>query len=235
MLMGHYGLAVWDTQRGKKEPLIALWQAFLAVQAIDIVFAVLAIFGIEGTIMKNGAPFFYIPWSHSLVGSIFISLCAGAFFYFLKPETGKKGFWVITALAFSHWILDFVVHRPDLALYPGSSQFFGLSFWDYPVAAFFLEIGLLFFGLLYWVRATYAVSIIYRIAPWALFIFMSVLQFLFITQPGLHLQAGTFDPNSQPQGATLGVSALFGFAVVAFLIGLIERGRYPLYGSSSSI
>lgn len=234
MLMGHYGLAVWDSQRGKKEPLIALWQAFLAVQAVDIVFAILALFGIEGTIMKNGAPFFNIPWSHSLLGSVIISLCAGALFYFLKPETAKKGFWVVTALAFSHWILDLVVHRPDLALYPGSRQFFGLSFWDYPIAAFFLEIGLLFFGLLYWVRVTSPVSKIYQIAPWALFVFLVVLQFLFITRPGLHLQAGTFDPSSQPQGVALGTSILLGFAVVTFLIGFIERGRPSLYASPSS-
>ena len=86
MFMGHYGPAVWDAQRGKGEPLIALWQAFLAVQAVDIVFAVLAIVGVEGTVMKNGQPFFDIPWSHSLLTSLLISLFRRRIYFCLDPK-----------------------------------------------------------------------------------------------------------------------------------------------------
>ncbi len=234
MFMGHYGPAVWDSRRGKTVPLISLWQAFLAVQAVDIIFAVLAILGIEGTVMKNGLPFFDIPWSHSLLSAIVISLAAGAVFRHFKPQSGMKGFWIIAALAFSHWLLDLVVHRPDLSIYPGGSQLFGFGFWNYVVPSFILEIGLLFIGLFYWVRVTRAKNSFYNIAPWGLYAFMVALQFAFITLPGLQLQRGIFDPSAQPQGAFLGVSALFVFGLLALLIGLIERGRPSNYALSSS-
>ncbi len=225
MFMGHYGPAVWDSQRGKTKPIIALWQGFLAVQAVDIVFALLAILGVEGTIIQNDQPFFNIPWSHSLLTAILISLMTGLIFYRAKPILGKKGFWIIVMLAFSHWVLDLIVHRPDLPLYPSSSLVFGFGFWNYPLAAYAMEMGLLAAGLLYWVRVTRAQSVFYSLAPWGLFIFMGVIQYIFITQPGLDLQAGQFDLESQMQGAALGVSALLTFILLALMIGVIERGR----------
>jgi len=66
MFIGHYGPAVWDTQRGHGVPLITLWQGFVAVQALDFTAGVLTLFGLEGTRMVNDAPFLHIPWSHSL-------------------------------------------------------------------------------------------------------------------------------------------------------------------------
>lgn len=229
MFMGHYGPAVWDTQRGKGLPLIALWQAFLAVQAIDIVFACLAMFGLEGSIMKDGMPFFDIPWSHSLLTSLLISVLAGCLFRVLKPAAGAKGFWVITALAFSHWVLDFIVHRPDLPLYPGGELYLGLGLWNFPWTAFVLEIGLLLIGFAYWMRVTKPRSRIYTIAPFLLFTFMVAVQFVFITKPGLDLQAGIFDMASQPQGVALGVSGLFAFALLTGLVALIEQGRPSIH------
>lgn len=234
MFMGHYGPAVWDTQRGRTVPLIALWQAFLAVQAVDIVFAVLAIFGLEGTVMKNGEPFFNIPWSHSLLSSILISLVAGLIFWMLNRKGGAKGFFIITLLAFSHWILDLIVHRPDLPLYPGGELNLGFAIWNYPLLAFALEIGLLLVGFVYWMGVTKPKSILYSLAPLLLFFFMCVIQFAFITKPGLDLQAGQFDMNSQPQGLFLGVSALLTFALLAAIIGWIERGRPSKFADLSN-
>jgi len=82
MFMGHYGPAVWDTQRGKGEVLVPLWMGFLAVQFMDIVFALLAIFGLEGeTRMVDGMPLFTIPYSHSLVSAMILAFgfdCASA-------------------------------------------------------------------------------------------------------------------------------------------------------------
>ena len=64
--MGHYAPAVWDTQRGKGVVLVPVWMAFLAVQFMDIIFACLAMVGIEGeTRMIGGEPYFTIPYSHS--------------------------------------------------------------------------------------------------------------------------------------------------------------------------
>lgn len=226
MFIGHFGPAAWDTQRGRGEPIVKLWQGFLAVQAVDILWAFLVILGIEGTAVNGaGEPIFNIGWSHSLVSSVMIALICGLVFLKLKPETGKRGFWIIAALVFSHWVLDLIVHRPDLAIYPGSETLLGFGFWNYPIPAFILEAGLLAAGLFYWQRVTRAKSKAYDLAIWILFLVMVAIHYYAIVMPGLAVQAGTFDPSAGPQGAIMGITTLILFLGFAFLISRIERGR----------
>lgn len=226
MFIGHFGPAVWDTQRGHGKPIVTLWQGFLAVQAVDILWSILVIFGIEGSnLTAGGEPVFDISWSHSLLTSTIIALVCGFIFSKLKPEAGKRGFWIIAVLVFSHWVLDLIVHRPDLPLYPGGEMLLGFGFWNYPIPAFVLEAGLLGAGLLYWQRVTQAKSRAYDIAIWALFLLMVALHYYAIVMPGLAVQAGTFDPSAGPRGVALGLTTLTLFFGFAFCIGLIERGR----------
>lgn len=224
MFIGHYGPAVWDTQRGHNAPIIKLWQGFLAVQAMDIVTGFLVLLGVEGTRMVDGMPLFHIPWSHSLVGAIFIALVAGLIFKTLKPSTGKRGFWVVAILAFSHWPLDLLVHRPDLLLYPGATNPMGFSLWNFAWPSFLVEVLLLGGALAWWLRVSsgprwtvFATAI--------LFALMSAVHFGAITMVTLQVQAGTFDPSSQPQGPIAGVVMLTMFVVITALIGWIERYR----------
>ncbi|WP_051279181.1 hypothetical protein [Hellea balneolensis] len=226
MFIGHYGPAVWDTQRGKETPLVTLWQGFLAVQFIDIIWAVLTIFGIEGpSVAADGTPVFHIPWSHSLLTSLILAGFAGLMFRFFKPSAGSRGFWVIAGLVFSHWILDLIVHRPDLPLYPGGSLMLGFGFWNFPIAAYVLEMGLVFSGFLFWQRVTSAKSKRYDYALWAFFIVMAALQAYVILIPGLALQAGNFDASVGPRGPALGVTTLIIFFGMASIISWIEKGR----------
>jgi len=227
MFMGHYGPAVWDTQRGKGEVLVPLWMGFLAVQFMDVVFALMAIIGIEGeTRMVDGMPLFTIPYSHSLVSSLVLAAIGGLIFKLIRPKAGAKGFWVVFGLVFSHWVLDLIVHRPDLPLWPGSSIELGFGIWNWPILAFILEIGLLLAAFFYWMRVTTGPrsSVI---ALSVLFVFMVIMQFFIITAPGLQVQAGTFDPTAAPQGAALGISALFAYGILTAVIAWIEKRRIP--------
>lgn len=227
MFMGHYGPAVWDTQRGTGEVLVPLWVGFLAVQFIDIIFALFAIIGIEGeTRMVAGAPLFTIPYSHSLITALGWSLLGGLLFKFFRPKSGARGFWVVFGLVFSHWVLDLIVHRPDLPLWPGSTIELGLGVWNLPVVAFILEIGLLGAAFLYWMRVTTGPrsSVI---GLTALFIFMVALQYAFILVPGLQVQNETFDPAAGPHGTTLGGLMLFTYAILALWIAWVEKRRAP--------
>ena len=54
---------------------------------------------------------------------------------------------LVAVAVFSHWVLDFVVHRPDLPLYDDAAKL-GLGLWNYPVPAFLLEIVVLFGGMI---------------------------------------------------------------------------------------
>ncbi len=230
MFVGHYGPAVWDTQRGKGVPLIKVWQGFLAVQAMDILCGILIILGIEGNAtLVDGVTLFDIPWSHSLVTSLILAVCVGALFRVLKPSAGARGFWVIAGLVFSHWVLDLIVHRPDLALYPGSDVMMGFGLWNLPYIAFILEMALLGAALAFWQKVTTAKSKAYNIGLWAAFLFMGFLQVIFVLQPGLQVKAGTFAQSPGPEGPIAGVLFLTAFGTLAGIIALIERGRPSIY------
>jgi len=227
MFMGHYAPAIFDTQRGQGRVLVPVWMAFVAVQFMDIVFALLAMAGIEGeTRMIGGEPYFTIPYSHSLLTALGWAVVGGLIFKFIRPNSGVKGFWVVFGLVFSHWILDLIVHRPDLPLWPGSTTEFGLRVWNWPYLAFILEMGLLLAAFLYWVRVTTGPRS-GLLGLFGLFLLMGCLQFTFITIPGVHVQAGIFDPAAGPQGVTLGVLMLVTYAGLAAAIAWVERRRTP--------
>jgi len=232
MFIGHYGPAVWDTQRGHTAPMMKIWQGFLAVQAMDVTAGFLTIFGVEGTRIVDGAPLFHIPWSHSLVGAVIIALIAGLIFKTLKPAAGSKGFWVVALLAFSHWPLDLLVHRPDLTLYPGAGNPMGFGLWDYAWPTYWLEVLMLGGALIWWLRVTKGPRWTV-IATIFLFLAMSALHYAAITLPTLQVQAGTFDPSSQPHGPIAGVIMVTILAVVTGLIAWIEKYRPSRFTSVS--
>ena len=229
MFMGHYAPAVWDTQRGKGIVLVPVWMAFLAVQFMDIVFALLAMVGIEGeTRMIGGEPYFTIPYSHSLLTALGWAVIGGLIFKLMRPKSDAKGFWVVFGLVFSHWVLDLIVHRPDLPLWPGSTVELGLSVWNWPYLAFVLEMGLLLAAFIYWVRVTTGPRNS-LIGLTALFIFMCLIQFVFITAPGIQVQEGTFDPTVAPRGVMLGILMLVTYALLAAAIAWVEKRRTPKF------
>jgi len=182
--------------------------------------------------MVDGVPLFNIPWSHSLLGALVIAVLAGLIFRALKPSIGKKGFWVVAALAFSHWPLDLLVHRPDLPLYPGGEYLMGFSLWDYAWPSFLAE-GLLLGGaLMWWLKVTKGPRWT-TIATILLFGFMCALHYGAITLVTLQTQAGSFDPASQPQGTAAGIIMFTVLAVFAGLIALIERKRVPAFSPAN--
>jgi len=82
---------------------------------------------------------------------------------------------VVAALVPSHWVLDLVVHVPDLPLTPGGSARFGLGLWNWPVATMVVEAIVFFAGLLIYARATSARDRIGRYGFWSLAAFLIVL------------------------------------------------------------
>ena len=158
------------------------------------------------------APIFNIPYSHSLLSSIILSVIAGGFGYFTIGRT-KRVFWIIFSLTLSHWVLDWVVHRPDLPLYPGGVGY-GLGLWDYPVFSYSLEMSLVLAGTLFWVSKTRAQSGLYKVLPWVLFCLMAVFQYTFI-----------FTPPENPTPIMLGGLAGVTYIGLAGLIAWAESGR----------
>src|SRR4029077_10198718 len=48
-----------------------------------------------------------------------------------RMTTGRNGrvFLVLAALVVSHWVLDWITHRPDMPIYPGGAKY-GLGLWN---------------------------------------------------------------------------------------------------------
>lgn len=149
MFVGHYGVSF---AAKRAEQSIPLWVLFLAVQFLDVLWAPFILLGIEkvrivpGFTASNPFDLYYMPYTHSLVAAIFWS-CSGALGYKLlaRPPRWRAGA-IIGLAVFSHWVLDFIVHRPDLPLYDDSAKV-GLGLWNTPALAFGLEVALLFAGI----------------------------------------------------------------------------------------
>lgn len=224
MFIGHYGPAVYDVLRSGK---VKLWHAFLAVQAMDIVFCLFALVGMEGAAsVVNGDLVFNIPWSHSFVSAIVIAfLVASIYSLTHRGDRGsKRGYWTMWLLAFSHWPLDWLVHRPDLPIYPGGDLMMGLSLWDYAWPTYILEVGLLSAAIAFWLIKTKGPKWT-TIGAWVFVALLAVVQFFSITKTTLDQQAGTLDLAAMPSGVPFAVSGLIFYLFVATLIGWLESKR----------
>src|SRR5437879_11558326 len=81
-----------------------------------------------------------MPYTHSLVAALLWSLGAYVAYRAIRAFGASHRAALLVALAvFSHWVLDLVVHRPDLPLYDNVAKV-GLGRWNYPAPAFLLEV-----------------------------------------------------------------------------------------------
>jgi hypothetical protein len=154
MFVGHYGVSFAAKTLDRAMPL---WLLFLAVQWLDVMWAPLVLLGVEkvrivpGITASNPLDLYYMPYTHSLVAALLWSAAASAIY---RVVTGRKDAMAATVIAgavFSHWVLDFVVHRPDLPLY-GDTAKVGLGLWNNPALAFALEAALFFGGMYLYFR-----------------------------------------------------------------------------------
>ena len=149
MFVGHYGVSF---AAKRVDRTIPLWVLFLAVQFLDVLWAPCILLGLEkvrivpGITASNPLDLYYMPYTHSLVAALLWSCVGGFVYHFVVRPARRQASAVVGVAVFSHWILDFVVHRPDLPLYDDSAKV-GLGLWNAPVLAFGLEAALLFGGL----------------------------------------------------------------------------------------
>jgi FtsH-binding integral membrane protein len=87
----------------------------------------------------------------------------------------QKGAVIICFLVLSHWLLDFIVHRPDLPLAPGISTRVGLGLWNSVPGTILLE-GLIFIaGVSLYLRKTKAKNKTGTYTFWVLTALLSII------------------------------------------------------------
>jgi LexA-binding, inner membrane-associated putative hydrolase len=171
MFLGHYGLALATKRASKKTSLGTL---ILAAQWADLLWPVLLIAGVEqvrvtpGAMAAQSLTFVSYPYSHSLLMLIVWGAAFGGIYYAMRRFV--RGAWVVGALVVSHWVLDLVVHAPDLPLWPGSPMKVGLGLWNSVAGTYAVEYGLLLLGLLVYIRTTRATDRIGTYAFWGMIV-----------------------------------------------------------------
>ena len=156
MFVGHYGPALAGKSLRKSIPL---WVLFLAVQLLDVFWSIFVLLGIEkvrivpGITVTNPLDLYFMPYTHSLPAALLWSIAAGLIYKSVRSSDGWLAAQIVAGAVFSHWVLDLVVHRPDLALYDDTLKV-GLGLWNYPVIASTLEIASLFAGMYLYYRTT---------------------------------------------------------------------------------
>jgi len=174
MYVGHYAASL---ALKRFEKTASLGVLFLAVQLVDIVFFPLVLLGVERlNIVENFTPsthfeLVYMPYTHSLAAFLVWSGLAYALFRWVIVKSHRVA--VVVALAvMSHWLLDVIVHTPDLPLWNDASLKLGLGLWNNAIATYALEAVLLLAALWLYLRSTKAVK---RAGKYGMSVFVLVL------------------------------------------------------------
>jgi hypothetical protein len=205
MFIGHFGLAF---AAKRAAPRTSLGTTFVAAQLADLFWPIFLLIGAEQVRIMPAShnPFLTLdfvsyPWSHSLATQLIAGAALGAL-YFRITRYGV-GAIVVGLLVPSHWLLDLVVHVPDLPLYPGGTARLGFGLWRNPVATVIVELIVYSAGVLAYARTTRAKDRVGRYGLWSLVVFL------------LALYAASFGPPP-PSVRALAWTALIGWPLWAW-------------------
>lgn len=154
MFIGHYGVAYAAKTVAPRVPLAAY---FLAVQALDVLFSVFVLGGIEHMEIVhkytsyNPYRLYDMPITHSLVGSLGWAVAIGIVAAILRSPR-RESLWLGLAV-FSHFILDLPVHTPDLSIAGNDTAMLGLGLWNNVPLVLGLELLILMGGWLLFTRS----------------------------------------------------------------------------------
>ena len=170
MFLGHYALA-FGVKRLAPEVSLGTW--FLACQFADLLWPTLLLLGYEAVEIDPGntavTPLNFVryPYSHSLV---MLALWSALFALLYRAAKGWRpnAISVLSALVFSHFVLDFITHRPDLPITVSGSRRVGLGLWNSLTGTLAAESLMFIAGLVIYTSVTRARDRAGAIGLWSL-------------------------------------------------------------------
>lgn len=214
MFIGHFAPALVAAARPRAAGLGTL---FVAAQLVDIGFAALLISAAEamrvvpGITAMNPMDLYRMPYTHSLLGAALWGLIFGAIVWAAtRRRAAAIGAGVVVL---SHWLLDLLVHIPDLTLF-GAPPKLGFGLWNHPAIEMPIEIGLAGAALLYYARRTRGERGTVRL--WALAGLLVLFQAI-----------DWFGPKQAAYSIAIPATMLFAYAVLALSAWWAGRGRNP--------
>lgn len=159
MFAGHLGAGLLLK---RLEPKVGLGSLFLAAMLLDAVLWLLLPLGLES--LRLPADFarmsdlqFDFPYSHSLLASVLWSVAAALVWRMAlwRHASTPRGTAVIGLAVFSHFILDWLVHSPEIPVAGRNSPLPGLGLWKSSLPlAWCIESTLALAGAAAYLRAT---------------------------------------------------------------------------------
>jgi membrane-bound metal-dependent hydrolase YbcI (DUF457 family) len=178
VFLGHIAVGL----AGKRfAPRASLATLLFAPMFLDLLWPVFLLLGWEQVRVDPGNTAFTpldfqsYPWSHSLHMTLFWSGLVAVVFRAMTRDT-RGAVWVGCAVA-SHWVMDWITHRPDLPLWPGGPRV-GLGLWNSVAATFFVEIVLFVAGLWLYLRDTRPRGRRGRLSLWSFVAGVSLIYFI---------------------------------------------------------
>ena len=172
MFIGHFAVGFASKRFAPRANLAFLIAAPLVS---DILWPFFLLFGWERVRIDPGNTRFtpldlvWFPWSHSLLmTAVWATIFAALYYAITRYRAGASVIWLGVL---SHWILDWITHRPDMPLYPGSARY-GLGLWNSIPGTLIVELSMFAIGLWLYVLATRAKD---RIGRYAFFAYAALL------------------------------------------------------------
>jgi membrane-bound metal-dependent hydrolase YbcI (DUF457 family) len=213
VFIGHFALGFAAKRYAPKTSLGTL---FAATELADILFPLFVLLGWERVGFVGGSnPFLTIRLDHYQISHGLLALVGwGVVFALLYRWRTRyaRGAVVVALLVVSHWVLDFLTHRPDMPIWPGGPKV-GLELWASVPGTIIVE-GLMFgAGAAIYARATRARDAVGRIGLWGLVGLLAVLYVVSLL------------PSPSPSA---NVFAVVGLVLTVVLLGLavwVDRHR----------
>jgi hypothetical protein len=177
MFIGHFAVGF---AAKKLAPRTSVAVLLAATQLLDLLWPVFVLLGWENVRINPGntrftpLDFISYPWSHSLLMSVVWATAFALVYYLVSRESsGTIVFW---GCVVSHWVLDWITHRPDMPLYPGGPRL-GLGLWNSVAGTMIVELVMFTAGLWIYVRTTKASD---RIGKFAFAAYAALLLVLYL-------------------------------------------------------
>ncbi len=174
MFIGHFAVGFAAKKFAPRSSEAVLLTAPLLA---DLLWPVFLLLGWEQVRIDPGntrfTPFDFVsyPWSHSLLMlCVWATAFGAAYFAVTRYWAGAVAIWIGVV---SHWVLDWVTHRPDMPLVPRGARY-GLGLWNSIAGTMVVEILIFAVGVWMYVNATRAKDRIGRYAFIAYIVFLMV-------------------------------------------------------------
>jgi hypothetical protein len=212
MFSGHFAPAL--LARGITEDAPKLGVLFIAAQLVDWAFFTFAIFGIEqlrivpGITAMNPYDLVFMPYSHSLLATAGWALVFGVVVGVVLRNMVAAAWGVIVVL--SHWLLDLLVHRPDLTIAGGEDKH-GLGLWNTPHIEMPLEIGLVLLAYWFYISRTKGPVIPPLILLGAMLLFQAI---------------NWFGPQPETAGVGMYLSVFLSYGILTAMAFWVQSTRW---------